>query len=174
MICSSAVMPPSHFPEVIQSHSGPLRSLTLLSCSHTAPAEGRVGPGADHPPVTRFPKIPIAPYIRSHLWLGNSQKDKVRTTPEFFFWQPTIGHMARFKVTQAPHGRKEGGAGADSACSELYSNARARVPEVDNTRKATSGSRHPRDSRKPFTVGLSGLFFSGPLSWHRKAFFPGP
>lgn len=64
--------------------------------------------------------------------------------------------------TGAP--RYKRGAGADHSCSELYNRARASVPEVDNFRKATSGSRHPRDSRKPFTLGISGLFFLGPVS----------
>lgn len=34
--------------------------------------------------------------------VGNTQKDKFPTAPEFFFWQPTTGHIARFQVTEEP------------------------------------------------------------------------
>lgn len=61
------------------------------------------------------------------------------------------------------------GAGADNSCSELYNKARANVPEVGNIRKATSESRHPRDSRITFTLGLPRLFILEPLSWASKS-----
>lgn len=42
-------------------------------------------------------------------------------------------------------------------------------PEQVFQKLSTSGSRHPRDSRKPFTLGLSGLFILGPFSWASKS-----
>lgn len=126
------------------------------------------GSGADHTRMTRFPKIPFLPYIRSHLWLGNSQKDKVHTTPEFFFWQSTIGHIAWFKVTQEPHGTNVG-----QEQTMLAQSFTIKPEQV--FQKLTISGRQPLEAgpqetqEKPFTLRLSGLFFLGPLSWASKS-----
>lgn len=50
------------------------------------------------------------------------------------------------------------GVGSSNSCSEFYNKARASVPEIDIS-KATSGSRHSRDSRKPFPRTFTALRF---------------
>lgn len=109
-------------------------------------------------------------FHRSHLYptsgltcgWGNSQKGKFCKTPDFFVWAATTGHIARFKVTQEPHIIRVG--------QEQTSLARSftRKPE-QMFQKLTSGSRHPRASRKPLTLGLSGLFIRGLFSRASKS-----
>lgn len=48
------------------------------------------------------------------------------------------------------------------------------VPEVDNLRKATPGSRHPGDSRKLFALGPSGQSIEGSPSWAPAVPLSGP
>lgn len=87
------------------------------------PIEGGVGFGTDHR-IARFPHITLSAYIRSHLWLGALTERQGCTTPEFFFWQPTIGHIARFKVTETPSTNM--GAGADNSFLELYEKSQSK------------------------------------------------
>lgn len=49
-------------------------------------------------------------------------------------WQPTVGHVAHFKVTKEPHDSTNAG-------QRILSEARARVSEANNIRKATSGRK---------------------------------
>lgn len=147
-------------------------SMTLLSHSHM-PTEGGVGSGADHTRMARF-QIPHSyPTPGLTCGLGNSQKDKVRTTPEFFFWQPTIGHSARFKVTEEPHGRHAGQE------QPVLAQSFTTKPEQVFQKWTTSG-------RQPLEAGTQGtpenpslLGFRDSPSWglflgHRKATFSGP
>lgn len=95
--------------------------------------------------------------------LGNSQKGKFRKTPDFFVWAATTGHIARFKVTQEPHATRMGQEQTSLAWSFT------RKPEQMFQKLTNSGSRHPRTSRKPLTLRLSGLFIRGLFSRASKS-----
>lgn len=139
--------------------------MTLLSHSHMPSTEKGVGSGADHTRMARFPKITVLRQVSPVA--GELTERQGSYNPTIFLLAANNwSHCTVQGYTGAP--RYKRGAGADNSCSELYNKARASVPEAD-IRKATSGSRHPRDSRKPFTLGLLGLFFLGPLSWASRS-----
>ena len=145
--------------------------MTLLSHSLMPPTEGGVGFGTDHR-IARFPHITFLAYSRSHLWLGKLTERQGCTTPQFFFWQPTIGHIARFKVTETPSTNM--GAGADNSFSELYKKARASVPEVDNIRRQLLETGTQGTPENPSLSGLQGSSFWGLLLGHQKVSLSGP
>lgn len=121
--------------------------------------EGGVGSGADHHTTARFPQITSLCYIRSHLWLGELTERQFHTTPESFFWQPTIGHIAHFKVREEPHATNVGQAEAGKSCSGAYKKARASVLEVNNLwKQAPPGLQETLSSR------AFGTLHWGPLS----------
>lgn len=135
-----------------------LCSMTLLSHSLMSPIEGGVEFRTDHR-IARFSHITFLAYIRSHLWLGELTERQGCTTPEFFFWQPTIGHIARFKVTETPSTNT--GAGVDNSFSEFYKKARASVPEVDKIRKQLLETGTQGIPENPSLSGLQGSSFWG-------------
>lgn len=63
-----------------------------------------MGFGADHSKVSIYHIFSLH-QVSPVAW-GIHRKTKLYTS-EFFFWQPTIGHIARFKVTE-PHGTNMG------------------------------------------------------------------
>lgn len=131
------------------------------------PTEGGVGLGLIIQEC-QVSKDPILTLHQVSLVAGELTERQGSYNPRIFLLAVNNwSHCMVQSYTGAP--RYKRGAGADNACSELYNKARASVPEVDNIWKATSGSRHPRDSRKPFTLRLSGLLFLGPLSWASKS-----
>lgn len=102
--------------------------------------------------------------------VGNTQKDKFPTAPEFFFWQPTTGHIARFKVTEEPRDTNTGQAQTNIAQGFTIKPEQVFLKwTTSGRRKATFGSTQPWDSRKPSASGSSGLFMPGPLSWAAKS-----
>lgn len=152
-----------NFCKVIHSINTAVCQPPCFFHSQRPPTEGQVG--SDYPRTAKFPPITSLPYIRSHLWLGNSQKGKFCKTPDFFVWAATTGHIARFS-TGAPHYTR--GAGKRrSLASELYKKARTNVPEVDIWKQA------PQGLQKTPSLGLSGLFIRGLFSRASKASFSG-
>ena len=72
------------------------------------PQDHRTGSGADPRERRGFHTPHPHPAAGLTRGLESSQEDKFRTTAEFFFWQPTIGHTAGFKVTEESHGTNVG------------------------------------------------------------------
>lgn len=129
------------------------------------PTEGGVGFGADHR-IVRFPHITSLAYIRSHLWLGALTERQSCITPEFFFWQPTIGHIARFKITE-PHGTNVGQ--EQTILAQSFT-----IKPEQVFQKLTSG-RQPleactqRAPENPSLLGFQGSSFWVLLPGHQKA-----
>ena len=97
--------------------------------------------------MARFPRITSLPYLGLTCGLGNSQKDKFRTTPDFFLSAATTGHIARFKVTREPHTTR-GRSRRILMGIFLYKKARASIPEADNIQeRAPQGLQKTPHSR---------------------------
>lgn len=129
--------------------------MTLLSHLHMPPTEGRVR-FADYR-MARFLHITWLVYIRSHLWLGAlTERQGLYKFRIFPLAANNWSHCTFQGYRGAP--RYEHEVGSSNSCSELYNKARASVPEIDIS-KATSGSRHSKDSRKPFSRTFTALRF---------------
>ena len=117
--------------------------------------------------MARFPQITSLPYNRSHPRLAELTERRVSYHSRIFLLAATTGHVARFRVKR-PH--------ATHVEQEQTSLAQGftRKPEQVFQKLTTSGSRHPRASRKPLTLGLWGCFTGGLFLRHGKASFPGP
>lgn len=164
--------PQMNFCKVIHSiNTGTGRLTTLLSFhSQRPPTEGQVG--SDYPRTAKFPPITSLPYIRSHLWLGNSQKASFVRPQIFLFGQPQLVTLHVSAKPQEPHIIRVG-AGADESCLSF-----TRKPE-QMFQKLTSGSRqlqgspeNPSLSARTLSLGACFLGDQKPLSepgWGRDA-----